>query len=141
MLRLLLYFAVGTAIFIAITYFEQYPIAGWLGGLISLSAWIWLTRELLSDSELDVIRTGIGVGWSALLGAFTGFVGALSAWLAQTGNLIGFTTEPGDRVGAAFGFVGASLGIVYWPIIGALVCAGTAAVITGKRFGRLRREG
>jgi hypothetical protein len=82
----------------------------------------------------------MSVGWAALIGAFTGFVGAISAWAAQTGNLFGFTTEPGDRFGAVFGFVGATVGIVYWPIIGALVCAGTAVVLTGQRVNRLRRE-
>ncbi len=140
MTRALLYLALGAIVFVAITFFEQIPVLGWLGGAISIAAWITLTRALLSDSELDVIRSGIGVGWAVMLGAFSGFVGALTGWLAQTGNLIGFTTPPGDRFGAAFGFVGASLGIVLWPIIGALVCAGTAMVITGRRVGRLRRE-
>ena len=140
MTRALLYLALGAAAFVAITFFEQIPIFGWLGGAVSIAAWVWLTRQLLSDSELDVIRSGIGVGWAGLLGAFSGFVGALTAWLAQTGNLLGFTTPPGDRFGAAFGFLGASLGIFYWPIIGALVCAGVAVAITGRRVGQLRRE-
>ena len=139
-MRAFLYLAAGAVVFVLITFFEQIPVLGWLGGVVSVAAWIALTRALLSDSELDVIRSGIGVGWAALLGGFTGFVGALTAWLAQTGNLIGFTTPPGDRFGAVFGFLGASLGIVYWPVIGALVCAGTAVAITGGRLGRLRRE-
>jgi len=139
-MRGLLYLAIGTAVFIAITFFEQLPVLGWAGGAVSIAVWIWLTRTLLSDTEFDVIRSGLSVGWAALIGAFTGFVGAISAWAAQTGNLFGFTTEAGDRFGAVFGFVGATVGIVYWPIIGALVCAGTAVAITGKRVGRLRRE-
>lgn len=140
MTRAFLYLALGAAIFVAITFFEQIPVVGWLGGVISIAAWIWLTRQLLADSELDVIRSGIGVGWAAVLGATSGFVGAITAWAAQTGNLFGFTTLPGDRFGAVFGFLGAFLGIFYWPIIGALVCAGTAAVITGRRVASLRRE-
>ncbi len=140
MTRAFLYLALGAAIFIAITFFEQIPVVGWFGGVISIAAWIWLTRQLLSNSELDVIRSGIGVGWAALLGATSGFVGAITAWAAQTGNLFGFTTPPVDRFGAVFGFLGASLGIFYWPVIGALVCAGTAAVITGRRVASLRRE-
>ena len=139
-MRGLLYFAIGTAVFIAITFFEQLPVLGWAGGAISIAVWIWLTRTLLSDSEFDVIRSGMSVGWAALMGAFTGFVGAVTSWAAQTGNLFGFTTEPGDRFGAVFGFVGATVGIVYWPIIGALVCAGTAVVLTGQRVNRLRQE-
>ena len=140
MTRALLYLALGAVVFVAITFFEQVPILGWLGGIVSIAAWIALTRALLSDSELDVVRSGIGVGWAALLGAFSGFVGALTSWLAQTGNLFGFTTQPGDRFGAAFGFLGASLGIVYWPILGGIICAGTAFAITGRRLGRLRRD-
>ena len=140
MTRALLYLALGAAIFTAITFFEQIPVVGWFGGVISIAVWIWLTRQLLADGELDVIRSGIGVGWAALLGATSGFVGALTAWAAQTGNLFGFTTLPGDRFGAVFGFLGASLGIFYWPIVGALICAGTATLITGRRVARLRGE-
>jgi hypothetical protein len=140
LMRGLLHLAIGTAVFIAITFFEQLPVLGWLGGAISIAAWVWLTRALLSDHELDVIRSGLSVGWAALLGGFTGFVGAIASWAAQTGNLFGFTTHPGDRFGAAFGFVGSTIGIVYWPIVGALVCVGVAVSITGKRLGRLRRE-
>jgi len=139
-MRGLLYLVAGTIVFIAITFFEQLPVLGWAGGAVSIAVWIWLTRTLLSDTEFDVIRSGIGIGWAALLGALTGFIGAISAWAAQTGNLFGFTTEPGDRFGAAFGFVGATIGIAYWPLVGALVCAVTAAVLTGQRVNRLRRE-
>jgi len=140
MFRALLYLTVAAVVFVLITFFEQIPLLGWLGGMVSFAAWIVLTRALMGDSEFDVIRSGIGVGWAALLGAFSGFVGAITSWGAQTGNLFGFTTPPGDRFGAVFGFLGASLGIVYWPVIGALVCVGTAMVITGGRLGRLRRE-
>ncbi|TMC31361.1 MAG: hypothetical protein E6J24_15840, partial [Chloroflexi bacterium] len=78
MTRALLYLALGAIVFVAITFFEQIPVLGWLGGAISIAAWITLTRALLSDSELDVIRSGIGVGWAVMLGAFSGFVGALT---------------------------------------------------------------
>jgi hypothetical protein len=138
--RAFLYIALATVIFVAITFFEQIPILGWFGGVISVAAWVWLTRELLGNSEGDVIRSGIGVGWAALLGAISGFVGAITSWGAQTGNLFGFTTPAGDRFGAAFGFLGASLGIFYWPVIGALVCGGVAAAITSRRVGRMRSE-
>ena len=57
-MRGLLYLALGTIAFIAITLFEQLPVLGWAGGAISIAAWIWLTRALLSDSEFDVIRSG-----------------------------------------------------------------------------------
>ena len=140
MTRALLYTALAAVVFIGITFFEQIPVLGWFGGVISVAAWVWLTRELQSGSEGDVIRSGIGVGWAAFLGGFSGLVGALTAWFAQTGNLFGFTTLPGDRFGAAFGFLGASLGIFYWPIIGALVCGGVAVAITGRRVSVLRRS-
>ena len=57
----------------------------------------------------------------------------ITAWLAQTGNLVGLTTPPGDRFGAAFGFVGASIGIVLWPLFGAAVCAIVALASVGRR--------
>ena len=134
-MRGLLYLAIGAIVFVTITFFEQLPVLGWLGGVLSIAAWIALTRGLLSDRESDVITSGIGVAWSGIIGAFTGFVGALTAWLAQTGNLFGFTTPPGDRFGALFGFIGASLGIVLWPLVGALVCVVTAFTITARHFG------
>src|SRR3954466_12946038 len=139
MIRAGLYLVLGAVVFVVITFLEQMPILGWLGGVVSIAPWIVLTRALLSDSELDVVRSGIGIGWALLLGAFSGFVGALTSWLAQTGNLFGFPTPPGGRFGGVFGFVGSSLGIVYWPIIGALVCAATAFAITGRRVGSLHR--
>jgi len=130
-----LYLAIGAIVFVAITFFEQLPVLGWLGGALSIAAWIALTRALMSDRARDVISGGIGLAWSGILGALTGFVGALTAWLAQTGNLFGFTTLPGDRFGALFGFIGASLGIVLWPLVGALVCVITALLVTTRRLG------
>lgn len=140
MTRAFLYIALATVIFVVITFFEQIPILGWLGGVISVAAWVWLTRELLGNSERDVIRSGIGIGWAALLGAVSGFVGAITSWGAQTGNLFGFATPAGDRFGAVFGFLGASLGIFYWPVIGALVCGGVGAAITSRRVARMRTD-
>ncbi|MDO8506826.1 MAG: hypothetical protein Q7S41_04365 [Candidatus Limnocylindria bacterium] len=134
-MRGLLYLAIGAIVFVTITFFEQLPVLGWLGGVLSIAAWIALTRALMSDREWDVKSSGIGLAWSGIIGAFTGFVGALTAWLAQTGNLFGFTTPPGDRFGALFGFIGASLGIVLWPLVGALVCVITALAVTTKRAG------
>src|SRR2546423_6508670 len=127
-MRGVLFLVLGTALFIAITFFEQIPIIGWLGGVVSIAAWIALTRTMLDVGGWDIVGGGIGLVWAAGLGGVTGFFGALTGWMARTGNLFGFTTAPGDRFGAAFGFVGASLGLVYWPLIGALVCAATAFV-------------
>ena len=134
-MRGVLFLVVGTAVFVAITFFEQIPVIGWLGGVVSIAAWIALTRTMLNVAPWDVVGGGVGVVWAAVLGGVTGFFGALTAWMAQTGNLFGFTTQPGDRFGAAFGFVGASLGLVYWPLIGALVCAVTALFVTGYALG------
>ena len=116
------YLTLGCIAFVAITFFEQLPVVGWLGGVVSVAAWVVIARALVGDNGFD-FETPFGVGWAAVIGAVTGFVGALTSWLAQTGNLIGFTTPPGDRFGAVFGFVGASLGIVLWPLFGAAVCA------------------
>ena len=126
------YLALGSIAFVAITYFEQLPIIGWLGGIVSVAAWVVIARALVGERGFD-FETPFGVGWSAVIGAVTGFVGAFTAWLAQTGNLFGFTTPPGDRFGAAFGFVGASIGIVLWPLFGAAVCAIAALTAVRRR--------
>ena len=126
------YLTLGSIAFVAITYFEQLPIIGWLGGVVSVAAWVVIARALVGERGFD-FETPFGVGWSAVIGAVTGFVGAFTAWLAQTGNLVGLTTPPGDRFGAAFGFVGASIGIVLWPLFGAAVCAIAALTAVRRR--------
>jgi hypothetical protein len=127
--RGLWYLTLGCIAFVAITFLEQLPIIGWLGGFVSIAAWVVIARALVGERGFD-FDTPFGIGWSAVVGGVTGFVGAFTSWLAQTGNLFGFTTAPGDRFGAAFGFVGASIGIVLWPLFGAAVCviAALAAV-------------
>ena len=132
-MRGLLWLVVGTVVFVAVTFFEQLPIIGWLGGAVSIAAWIALTRALVRDREPDALAGGAGVAWSGAIGVFTGAVGAFTAWLAQTGNLVGLTTPPGDRFGAAFGFVGSTVGLVYWPIVGLGVCVVTALVQVSRR--------
>jgi hypothetical protein len=119
--RGLWYLTLGCIAFVAITFFEQLPIVGWLGGVISVAAWIVIARALVDEGGFD-FDTPFTLGWSAVIGGVTGFVGGFTAWLAQTGNLFGYTTPPGDRFGAAFGFVGATIGIVLWPLFGAAVC-------------------
>jgi hypothetical protein len=117
--RLFGLFVIGTVGFVLISYFEQIPVLGWLGAVISVVAWVTLGRALAQDGPSATITSGI-------LGAWTGFVGAFSAWIFQTGNLFGLTTPGLDRVGAGFGFVGASLGLLYWPLIGAAICFSAA---------------
>ena len=133
-MRGILFLIVGTIVFIAITFFEQIPILGWLGGIISLAAWIALTRAMFEARGFDPVGGSVGLVWAGFIGVCTGFVGALTAWLAQTGNLFGLATQPGDRFGAVFGFLGASLALVYWPLLGALVCLGTAFVVVPARW-------
>jgi len=127
--RGLWYLTLGCIAFVAITFLEQLPIVGWLGGFVSIAAWIVIARALVDESGFT-FDTPFDITWAAAVGGVTGFVGAFTSWLAQTGNLIGFTTPPGDRFGAAFGFVGATIGIVLWPLFGAAVCviAALAAV-------------
>src|SRR5215210_6120099 len=131
-MRGLWYLVLGCIAFVAITFFEQLPIIGWLGGILSVAAWIVLARALVGEDGFDV-ETPFAIGWAAVLGGVTGFVGAFTAWLAQTGNLLGLTTPPGDRFGAAFGFLGASLGIVLWPLVGAAVCVIAALASVRRR--------
>lgn len=127
MVRLFWLFVVGTVGFVLISYFEQVPVLGWLGAVVSVVAWVTLGRALAREGALSPATAGV-------LGAWTGFVGAFSAWAFQTGNLFGLTTPGLDRVGAGFGFIGATLGLVYWPLIGAAVCAGAAFFSLGRRF-------
>lgn len=119
-------FVIGTVGFVLISYFEQLPVLGWLGAMVSVVAWVTLGRALAREGGSATVT-------SAVLGAWTGFVGAFSAWIFQTGNLIGFTTPGLERVGAGFGFVGATLGLVYWPLIGAAICFGAAFFALGRR--------
>jgi hypothetical protein len=111
---------IGSLIFIVITLFEQIPVVGWLGALASLFAWIWLAGEIR--------RAGGGLVDAAIAGGFTGLVGAVSAWMLQVGNLFGPDTPGPARFGAGFGTIGATIFLVIWPLVGALVCGGTAAM-------------
>lgn len=113
----------GCLVFIGITFFEQIPVWGWLGGVISVGVWWLLGREVS------------GTLAAAIMGAITGLTGAFTAWLAQTGNLFGFTTPAGDRLGAVFGFIGSSLGILYWPFVGAAVAAAGATFFRRRSLG------
>ena len=86
-----------------------------------------LGRALADEGASATIAAGV-------LGAWTGFVGAFSAWLFQTGGLLGFTTPGLERVGAGFGFIGATLGLIYWPLIGAAICFGAAFFSLRRRL-------
>ena len=126
-MRLLWLFVFGTVGFVLISYFEQVPILGWIGAVVSVVAWVTLGRELARDGASATVT-------SAVLGGWTGFIGAFSAWIFQTGNLLGFTTPGVERLGAGFGFVGATLGLVYWPLIGAAICFAAAFFSIGRRL-------
>ena len=101
-------------------------------GILSVAAWIVLGRALVGENGFD-FETPFAFGWAAVVGAVTGFVGAFTAWLAQTGNLIGPSTVSGDGFGAAFGFIGATIGIVLWPLFGAAVCVIAALLSVRSR--------
>jgi len=126
-MRPLWFFVLGTAAFVLISYFEQLPVLGWLGAVVSVVAWVTLGRALADEGASATIAAGV-------LGAWTGFVGAFSAWLFQTGSLLGFTTPGLERVGAGFGFIGATLGLIYWPLIGAAICFGAAFFSPRRRL-------
>jgi hypothetical protein len=126
-MRLFGLFLIGTVGFVLISYFEQLPVLGWLGAVVSVVAWVTLGRALAREGGAATVT-------SAVLGAWTGFVGAFSAWIFQTGNLFGITTPGLERVGAGFGFVGASLGLLYWPLIGAALCFAAAFFSLGRRL-------
>jgi len=111
---------IGSVVFLVITLFEQIPVIGWLGALASLAAWVWLAGQ--------VLRAGGTVIDAGIAGAVTGVVGAVSAWLLQVGNLFGPDTPGLARFGAGLGTIGASVFLIIWPLVGALVCGGAAAI-------------
>jgi hypothetical protein len=111
---------VGSLVFIVITLFEQIPVIGWLGALASIAAWFWLAN--------DVRGAGGTVIDAAIAGGVTGLVGAVSAWMLQIGNLFGPDTPGLARFGAGFGTIGATIFLVIWPLVGAFVCGGVAAM-------------
>jgi hypothetical protein len=111
---------IGSVIFIVITLFEQIPVVGWLGALASFIAWVWLAGEIR--------RAGGTLVDAAVAGGVTGLVGAVSAWMLQVGNLFGPDTAGLARFGAGLGTVGATVFLVIWPLVGAAVCGGSAAM-------------
>ena len=111
---------IGSIVFLVITAFEQLPVIGWLGALASFGAWIWLAGEIR--------RAGGTMTDAAIGGALTGLIGAVSGWMLQVGNLFGPDTPGLARFGAGLGTIGATIFLVIWPLVGALVCGGTAAM-------------
>jgi hypothetical protein len=110
----------GSIVFLVITAIEQVPVIGWLGALVSIGAWIWLAGEIR--------RAGGTLTDAAIAGGLTGLVGAVSGWLLQVGNLFGPDTPGPARFGAGLGTIGATVFLVIWPLVGALVCGGAAAM-------------
>jgi hypothetical protein len=111
---------IGSAAFLAITLFEQIPVIGWLGAIASFIAWVWLAGEIR--------RAGGTLTDAAVAGGVTGLVGAVSAWVLQVGNLFGPETPGLARFGAGLGTIGATIFLLIWPLVGALVCGGAAAM-------------
>jgi hypothetical protein len=62
----------------------------------------------------------------------TGLIGAVSAWLLQVGNLFGPDTPGLARFGAGLGTIGATVFLVLWPVVGALVCGVGGALRTRR---------
>lgn len=123
--RLGLTVVVGSLVFLGITLFEQIPVVGWLGALASFGAWLWLGGEVRRNDGNTID--------AALVGGMTGLVGAVSAWLLQVGNLFGPDTPGLARFGAGLGTIGATVFLIVWPVVGALVCAAAAAVRRSDR--------
>jgi hypothetical protein len=111
---------IGSVVFIVITLFEQIPVIGWLGALVSVFAWIWLAGEVRGAGGTAID--------AAFAGGLTGLVGAVSAWMLQIGNLFGPDTAGLARFGAGLGTIGATVFLVIWPLVGAIVCGGAAAM-------------
>jgi len=68
--RGLWYLTLGCIAFVAITFFEQLPVAGWLGGVVSVAAWIVIARALVGENGFD-FETPFGIAWAAVIGGLT----------------------------------------------------------------------
>lgn len=132
----------GGLAFLGITIFEQVPVLGWLGGLVSIAAWIWLTNRLIRNGAEHLAKSDNpsvpAMAWAGLVGLVTGAIGALSSFIVQVSiysaaSGSGATGAAGAAgAGAAFGTVGAFIGLFYWPILGAVVM-GLFGLIWGGR--------
>ncbi len=119
----------GVLVFVVITLFEQIPVVGWLGALVSLAAWVWLAAQIRN--------AGGSVADAAIAGGITGLVGAVSAWMLQIGDLFGPDTPGLARFGAGLGTIGATIFLILWPIVGAVVCGGAATMRSRRDVPRL----
>jgi hypothetical protein len=126
---------IGGLVFIAIALFEQIPVLGWLGWLISIGVWIWLTNRLIRQGATHLATSDNpsvpAMGWAGLVGLVTGLVGALASLVIEAtkaSTTVGTTTT----VNPTFGSVGATLGLFYWPVVGAIVM-GLFGLIWGGR--------
>jgi hypothetical protein len=137
---------VGGLVFLGITVFEQLPVLGWLGGLVSVGAWIWLTNRMIRNGAEHLAKSDNpsvpAMAWGSLVGFITGLVGALSALIVQAGVFTAAsssattnaanTAANAAAAGAALGTVGASIGLFYWPVFGMIVM-GLFGLIWGGR--------
>ena len=52
-------FLIGTIGFIAISYFEQLPVLGWLGALVSVVVWVTLGRAVAREGGSAAVASAI----------------------------------------------------------------------------------
>lgn len=131
----------GSIWFVGITLFGLIPFLGFFAWLVSIGVWVYLTSGLVNKGKAHLARSDNpsvpAMGWAALMGAATGFVGALSSLIVQAVILTGSSgssTTDGQvtAAGAAFGTLGAMIGLIYWPAIGAIIC-GIFGLVWGGR--------
>src|SRR5437867_12786256 len=104
-MRLVGLFLVGTIAFVAITYLEQVPVLGWSGVFISIAAWLALGRAAAREGAAAFVS-------SAVLGGWTGVVGAFWAWAFETGYRLGIGTPGVERLGVGCGALGGTFGLL-----------------------------
>src|SRR2546428_11783851 len=97
-MTMFLLFVLGTVGFAAITYFEQFPVLGWLGALVLAVAWAPIARASARVTDNAARARGL----AAILGAWTGLVGAGTARALQTRHLFGLWTDPLARLRPGF---------------------------------------
>lgn len=131
---------VGCAVFAGISIFTRIPFLGWFGWVLALGCWIWLASRIVSmgkDSLINSPNPRIpAMGYSALIGLTSGFVGALVSLIINVG-VMSAATHAGDAgvlVGANAG-VGALrdfIGLFTRSAFGAIICGLAGLAFGGK---------
>jgi hypothetical protein len=147
--------------FVLASLFELIPILGISGGILELGAWIGLAAWFVHSQKTELATLESpplgSLGWGALIGALTGITGAMVSLLASivlaivaaaalSAGSSGGTASPApaaswNALASGISVVGSMLGLVYWPVLGALVCGLSALLFAAMMVKRPQPAG